>query len=438
MNKLASARNDSGTAPTGTTSTGKAYPGWAVLAMLMVGLSAILLLAGGCGDDPANPNFQNPPPQVSPNWLFDVYGTAGDDVYVCGNNGAMYHYDGTDWTRQDMGVPTAIVSFGANDAGTELYVVGHAGRIWRRSGTTWSGMTSGTTQNLYDVGAFGSVMHAVGWAGAIRRLNGSTWNGAGGTMMMLDEAGDPVDTLLVAEDIASLVAVNSYFLGGAYKDPNFEPVNNVPVTGIVGTKGMVLAANTNSALDANWILRPLVGEDPTRAPNEWVLSTHSDARPDSIGRNYLGTTEGWLFRLTTNDDGEAVWDKFYPSFTEDPGAGISAIWLDAVGNVYVVTDEGDLWFQTRDYRLTEGTGERVRLYDGRYRLTGVWGSDPTDLFLVGFEADTVLRGSHNQATGEFTFTRETLPSGAKSASAVSDDFDNGRGLPDDFLGRPLR
>ena len=54
-----------------------------------------------------------------------------------------------------------------------------------------------------------------------------------------------MDTLLVAEDLASLVTVNHYFLGGAYIDPNYTGTR----TGILGTRGMVLAANTDAALE---------------------------------------------------------------------------------------------------------------------------------------------------------------------------------------------
>ena len=297
-------------------------------------------------------------------------------------------------------------------------------------------MSSGTTQNLYGIGSFGGAMHAVGWRGTIRRLNGSTWGGSGGTMLILDENDDPVDTLLVAEDIASLTVVNNYFLGGAYDDPAYEPDPDVEQVGILGTKGMVMATNSTSHV-GDWVLRPLRGEDEARAPNEWILSTYSDARPDSIGRNFLGTTEGWLFQLTVDDAGKRVWNKFFPSFTSDRAAGINAIWLDAERNVYVVTDEGDVWFQTKDYNLRTGVGSRHLLYDGRYRLTGIWGTGPDNLFITAFQENVVLRASHDQVTHDFTVTFEQLPSAsAEPAKAVSDV--RPEHLPDEFLGRPMR
>jgi hypothetical protein len=161
-----------------------------------------------------------------------------------------------------------------------------------------------------------------------------------------------------------------------------------------------------------------------------VLSTTSD--PVDISRNYLGTSEGWLFRLTRGDDGKNIWAKIYPTFTSNPGAGINDIWLDEADNVYVVTDEGQIVFQSFDYNFSEETGERtgerVVLYDGIDRLTGIWGSGPGDLWAVGYREESILHGVHDQTAGTFdvTLTSVTFPGKSAGAGAIAD-----------HLGRPL-
>jgi len=409
--------NSFGTAPAGA--RGPAAGPASAMRLALCVLAAMVLLSS-CSSESSDPPFTQPPVPETQDWLFDVQGTSANDVYACGSKGAMFHFDGTAWTAMSMGTNDAVVRMWKEDASGTLYAVGHKGRVWRNSGADWSGMTSGTTQNLYGIGALGGVVHAVGQDGTILRLSGSTWSTIAGSMFQLNEVGAPVDTLLVAEDIASLVTVNHYFLGGAYVDPGYTGTR----VGILGTRGMVLAVNTDENLIGEWILRPLSGEQIV--PHEWVLSTTSD--PADLSRNYLGTSEGWLFRLTRDDDGKNVWQKFYPTLTTNPGAGINDIWLDAAGNIYLVTDEGRVVFQSVDYNFSEGTGRRVVLYDSVDRLTGIWGSGPDDLWFVGYREETILHGAHDQGTDEFTVTTTSVVFPDKGAPAPATI---------DHLGRPL-
>ncbi|MBK8165850.1 MAG: hypothetical protein IPK64_07790 [bacterium] len=383
-------------------------------------LLAVAALFGACSDDDGEPPFTEPPLPAAQSWLFDVVGTAANDVYACGNKGAMFHWNGAAWERVDMQVSDPIVRMWKEDGGSTLYAVGHKGLIWRNAGGAWAPMASGTSKNLYGIGALGGVVHAVGQDGVICRLSGSTWSVTAGRMFQLNEVGAPIDTLLVAEDLASLVTVNHYFLGGAYLDPNFTGTR----IGVFGTRGMVLAPNTDGALLAEWILRPLSGEQTVL--HEWVLATTSD--PAVLSRNYLGTSEGWLFRLTRDDAGRNVWSKFFPTFTSSPGAGINDMWVDAADNVYLVTDEGQIVYQSADYDFAAGTGRRAVLYDGFDRLTGIWGAGPGDIWVVGYRTETIFHVSHDQVTDDVEMTplTVTFPDKVRTPPGTVD-----------HLGRPL-
>lgn len=379
------------------------------------------LLVAGCSDDSGDPGFPTPPKPEPDNFLFDVYGRSADDVYVCGDRGAMFHFDGTDWSDVDMGVGTAITTLWSPPDDNTLYAVGHGGHIWRNTSGSWSGMTSGTTGDLYGIGQHDGQIHAVGDKGLVLRLSGSSWGGIPSQMWILDENGGPTDTLSVKDDLASVVAVNEFFLGGAYYLPDYED----ELIGRYGTRGMVFTAADPADFPAHvppdpawsdlpdWILRPISGEQTS--PYEWVYAMTSD--PADYDRNLLGTSEGWLFRMT-EDFGKKVWSKFYPKVTVDPDRGIRDIWLDAAGNIYMVTDAGTVVYQTFDYNFTAGTGERVTLYDGPVSLHGIWGTGPDNLFIVGNMDETMLRVSHDQGTHEFLVTEVTLTfPEAKSADA---------------------
>lgn len=406
----------------GSALTGKRRPtlGPARAVRPFVCLLAAVALLSSCSSKSSDPPFTQPPSPETQDWLFDVQGTAANDVYACGTKGAMFHFDGATWTPVDLNTTDAIVRMWKEPGANTVYAVGHKGRIWRNSGGSWSAMTSGTSKNLYGIGSLGGVVHAVGQDGTICRLTGSAWSVVAGRMFQLNEVGVPVDTLQVTGDVASLVTVNHYFLGGAFIDPNYTGAR----IGVLGTRGMVLAANTDPTFQGEWILRPLSGEQIV--PHEWVLCTSSD--PVELGRNFLGTSEGWFFRLTRDDLGKNVWAKFYPSVTTNPGAGINDIWVDANGNAYLVTDEGRVVFQTADYNYSTDSGRRVVLFDGLDRLTSIWGTGPGDLWFVGYRERTILHGTHDQGTDQFTVTTTAVEFPDKSGTA---------GAAVDHLGRPL-
>lgn len=390
------------------------------LCLVAVCLLPALAFLGSCSSNSSGPDFSNPPVPPTQDWLFDVTGTAANDVYACGAKGAMFRFDGTSWTAVPMGMSDPIVRMWKEDAGSTLYAVGHKGRIWHNTGGSWASMTSGTSQNLYGIGSLEGIVHAVGQDGTICRLSGSTWSQISGSMFLLNENNVPVDTLQVADDLESLVTVNNYFLGGAYIDPDFTGTR----VGVYGTRGMVLAPNSDPLFSGEWILRPISGEQII--PHEWVLCTTSD--PAVLSRNLLGTSEGWLFKLTRDDNGKNVWQKFYPSLTVDPGSGVTDLWLDETGNAYIVTDEGQIVFQTVDYDYSAGTGRRAVLYDNVERLTAIWGTGPDNLWFVGYRVGTIMHGVHNQSNDQFTYTATSVTFPDKGAPTA---------MTTDHLGRPL-
>ena len=373
---------------------------------MALALVVVILFCGACSDNEPPPEGQFPtqPLPETQNWLFSVCGTDPNNIYAAGAKGTMFHFDGNDqnqWTLvEDVGTSKAITSIWNSGDGT-LYATGHGGVILRNTGGTWSSMSSGTSKNLYGIGRFRGNIYACGLDGTLLRLNGSTWGGTPGVAWILDVSGAPTDTLELGKDVPSLVTVNSFFICGAYDDPRFtgQPV------GMEGTKGGVFEVSYDGrfpdstyTVSPDWILRPLSGEQIVDA--EWMLCSTSD--PDSLNRNFLGTSEGWLFQLS-EDRGDTVWTKFYPEFTDNPGAGIQAIWLDDLRNIYLVTDEGEIIYQSAGYNFAEGNRDRTVLYSGHTALTGIWGTDPGNFYVVGYMDEMLLRCNHDPGSGSFSF-----------------------------------
>lgn len=378
-------------------------------------LTSLLLVGAGCSDDDGDSvTFPQPPAPQIRNWLFDVYGTGPNDVYAAGNKGAMFHFDGTGWDYMDLGTSSAIVSLWEHE-GT-MYAVGHDGMIWRNTGGSWSSMTSGTDKDLYAIGAFQDEIYACGADGTLRLLNGSSWSTTPTEIVLRDPvSGATTDTLARDADLSSLLTVNHYFIGGAYKKPEYEGED----VGILGTDGMVLTVDP----EYDWLLRPLRGDQLAAA--EWVLSTTSSALV--LAQNFLGTSEGWIFQLSEDDGGDLVWVKHYPRITVDPGSGLRDLWLDENANVYMVTDDGQLVIQSPDYDFDEGTGFRKEVYDQINALVGIWGTASDNIYLTGFVEEKLFHCSVDWSDTTATVTEIPLTFPAKGMGI--DPFT-------DELGRP--
>lgn len=357
-----------------------------VAPILLISLVGLAIIGAGCSDDSNEISYPTAPAADEMNWLFDVYGTDANNIYACGNKGAMFHFDGdTTWSYVEMGVSTPITKVWGQEDGP-LYAVGHAGKVWQLIGGSWSSQTSGTSQDLFGLGVFDGALHISGAEGALRRLDGNSWTGVGQTMVTRNPGGVHAveDTFMLNEDVASLVTMNEYFIGGAFKILNFEGEE----TGLNGISGMVMTLDSQPEL-YDWELRPL-GDDQF-ALSEWVVSTTNS--PAVLKDNYLGTSEGWLFQLTLGQEDKKVWSKMAPDLTYDSMSGIRDMWLDEESNLYLVTDDGDLVLQTHDYNFTEDTGRRTSFPISHNGLTSIWGVDTDHIYMTGFTENMIFEAS---------------------------------------------
>src|SRR5437773_667089 len=107
--------------------------------------------------------------------LYGVWGSGRKDVFAVGTGGTILHYDGTSWTVQPSGTPQDLYGVWGS-GGTEVFAVGADGTILHYDGTSWTAQASGTTAVLYGVwGSGGTDVFAVGTGGTIVHYNGTGW-----------------------------------------------------------------------------------------------------------------------------------------------------------------------------------------------------------------------------------------------------------------------
>jgi hypothetical protein len=355
-----------------------------VLVTMAVGL---LLVAAGCSDDPSDPTYPDEPQPEVGTWFLAVWGTGPDDVYVVGQPGLIYHYDGSSWARQESGVEVALTDVWGPGDGT-VYVTGHEGVILRKSGGGgWSAMESGTEVNLFGIGSYGGQILAAGREGTLRRLDGSAWRNASEEIYQRNTEDAVIDTLIRSEEIESLTSVGHY--------------------GVAGSDGVILMNDPDTVVE--WQLRRVTGGE------DWITSM---TRSERISGNFVATDGGRLFQLREIDGGRLAWrERFSPAL----GAIVYGIHADNADTVWAVTNDG------RINRIDPDNSFHA-LYEDGLVLFDIWGSSGTDLYAVGI-GGRVLR-FHEVNPGEFGWAEAQLPdvpAGNKHATVVFDKF-----------GRPVR
>jgi len=342
------------------------------IAFLFVLLCAMAILATGCGEEDGDVTFPDPLEPVTGQWFLGVWGTGPDDVYVVGQPGLIFHWDGTDWTQQDSHTSEALTDVWGDDAGN-VYVTGHGGLVLRLQGDEWTTMDTGTEADLFNIGSFQDNIYACGRNedfAVLRRLDGGSWSEAPGEIFLRDNELAVTDTFYLHSD----------------DDPEeiIESLATVGYFGIAGADGVILMEDP----ETDWQLRRILGGE------EWVKAAASS---DRVSGNFIATSGGRLFHLVEGDGSQLSWEEVYSPALD---ASIFGLYSDAADTVWAVTDDG------RVNRVDPPYGNAVSLYNDGKALFDVWGSSGTNLYAVGIDGRVL---HFHEVEGEHQWVEEILP-----------------------------
>jgi hypothetical protein len=106
-----------------------------------------------------------------------VWGTSGSDVYVSGDAGTLLHYDGTAWSRVAVPATERLERIWGSSAG-DVYVGGAGATLLHYDGSRWSRVTI-PVDPTYSVnavwGTSASNVYIAGTDGFVRRWDGARW-----------------------------------------------------------------------------------------------------------------------------------------------------------------------------------------------------------------------------------------------------------------------
>jgi len=272
----------------------------------------------------------------SVSYLFDVWGTDPEDVWVTGERGTVAHWDGSSWSALVATPTTERLQCVWGSAPDDVWAVGYAGAIVHWNGSFWSPFTSGTTNRLESVWGTGPRdVWAIGENGTIVHWNGFAWSTfASGT--------------------------TDFFIGNAWGSGPAD-------VWAVGGGGIVShwdgAAWSPSRIDGIGVLLGLWGSGPE---DVWAVGGAAVAMavPDQQIVRWNGS----------------AWTKISSGTTEL----LFGVWGSGPNDVWAVGDAGTIihWTGTAWSASDSGTTEDLR---------DVWGSGPNDIWVVG-QNGTLLHG----------------------------------------------
>jgi hypothetical protein len=111
------------------------------------------------------------------NDVFDVWGSAADDVWVTSVGGTVAHWDGSAWSPLATTATTRILQSVWGSGPGDVWAVGDGGAIVHWDGSRWSVSPSGTSSRLESVWGSGPRdVWAIGDNGTIVHWDGSRWS----------------------------------------------------------------------------------------------------------------------------------------------------------------------------------------------------------------------------------------------------------------------
>ena len=348
-----------------------------------------------------------------------VWGSSSRNVFAAGTGARVYHYDGSEWTVSfDEGSGYELCALWGRSAG-EVYALGgsYPARAFRYDGVSWQAVTAPARLPIYAaagpgesgilaVGQNGQILEYGGGWSPVNRFTGHGYKGVWGS--------SAADVYVVGYDFLSEVPEDKYadlrFDGdswSAFTLPCSGPYDcHAPSTAVWGSSATdVFIGSENGKIHhfdgTTWSFQTRLSYQEIRGI--WG-SGSADVFAAGVGNypfNNIWHYDGTDWRVMTEiadvtfsglwgSSGENVLAGAYPGriFRYD-GSGWSLmtevagppyrslkIWGSGADNVYAVDGDLMLRYDGGSWTVVE-TGLKLKAY------SGIWGSGPGDIFVVG-------------------------------------------------------
>ncbi len=413
------------------------------LAVILAGVSGMPIYGAASATSLVSPDgWERQSPLYS--WLGDISGTSASDVFAVGGSGGVAHYNGSGWSPMATGTTSDLVSVCCISP-SDVFAVGTDGVIIHYDGNSWTTMDSGTDIDLRDVwGSTPGDVFALGvysyhstwypgypatWVSVIFHYDGSAWS-------ELTRVEEIVQNALWCSSSAGLLAVGddgtiSHYDGTSWSEMPSGTENSLhAIWGTsasdvfaVGDGGTVLHYNGSvwsvMANAASNTLQFVWGTSPSSVfaggvasgPIHYDGSVWSSPRSGDPGLSGMCGASTALFGV----GGSSLWQFDGGAWTEmlcDSHDDVSSLWGSSAADVFAV---GGGWWNSSGQILHYDGRSWTRVWTTPSRNTGVWGSSPSDVFVVGGLWPTTGHIWHYDGTH---WTAMSCPSAARTLLGV--------------------
>lgn len=333
---------------------------------------------------------------------WSIWGTGPTDLFVAAN-GEVYHYDGSTWTTMIIPESAKAVTlweiWGA--AGDDVFVVGNKGIILHYNGTEWSTMNSNTIGNIWEVwGTASNNVYAI-TLNTVLHYDGKGWSEFS---INIDYPYD--DLRSIWGNAADNIYISSYHTLMSYNGKEWQQVAAVGASSIWGSSGKVfLAGDEVGIYESNSYKRHYF------VASERIITVSGSASNNVL----LGGM--WTYGLLY--DGRE-WQRLYPTYNQHPNFHFYFAWVIDKNNIIAGDDDEikyydgtdwwshrilnydsfidnsqDAWAQTSSEGFVVARAGRVYKFNNEeYWLTemdtptsvdlhGVWGTTANNVYAVG-------------------------------------------------------
>ena len=127
--------------------------------------------------------FTAPAIPANTNDMYGLWSNKSNDVWLCGENGKLLHFDGKAWAVETSTTGDNLTAVWGSSGG-KVWAVGESGAIvQRQSNGSWQTVTSGTSNTLRRIwGSDPKDIWAVGHSGTLLHYDGAGWTGLSGAV----------------------------------------------------------------------------------------------------------------------------------------------------------------------------------------------------------------------------------------------------------------
>ena len=146
-------------------------------------------------------------PETDCEYLTDVWGFSDDDIWACGTDGYIFHYDGSSWNLMNKSAGTILRGIWGTDP-DNVYIVGDWSTIYHWDGANLQKEAAPTSGNWY-YSAWGTSrddIYIVGDYQTIVHYNGTDWS------VVMTGGSDEVFNKILGTNMGEMYVMGEYFL----------------------------------------------------------------------------------------------------------------------------------------------------------------------------------------------------------------------------------